>query len=141
MEKETVAPIVDTWHERAPVDGVLNETWHDRRNQEIASSTWAEHFKCKVHTYPQLWPVDCYAFKERKILCMLELKGASRVRGVGYLNFRKYFNMIMATRISDNYLQGIFCYLPMVILTNKPTIYKRLNIKKWGRFHDDLGTK
>jgi len=40
-----------------------------------------------------------------------------------------------------NYLQGIFCYLPMVILTNKPTIYKRLNIKKWGRFHDDLGTK
>ena len=108
MEKETVAPIVDTWHERVPADGVLNETWHDRRNQEIASSTWAKHFKCKVHTYPQLWPVDCYAFKERDILCMLELKGASKVRGIGYLNFRKYFNLLMATRVSDNYLQGIF---------------------------------
>ena len=108
MEKETVVPIVDTWHERVPEDGVLNETWHDRRNQEIASNTWAEHFKCDVHTYPQLWPVDCYAFKDKKILCMLELKGASKSRGVGYLNFRKYFNMLMATRVSDNYLQGMF---------------------------------
>ena len=108
MTEEIIVPIVDTWHERAPEDGVLNETWHDRRNQEIASETWAKHFKCKVHTYPQLWPVDCYAFRERKVLCMLELKGASRVRGVGYLNFRKYFNMLMATRVSDNFLHGIF---------------------------------
>jgi len=31
-----------------------------------------------------------------------------------------------------NYIDGII---------GKLTIYKRLNIKKWGRFHDDLGTK
>ena len=109
MKNESVVPIVDTWHERVPKNGVLNETWHDRRNQDIASKTWADHFKCDVHTYPQLWPVDCYAFKGKRVLCMLELKGASRVRGVGYLNFRKYFNMLMATRVSDNFLQGIFC--------------------------------
>ena len=108
MSEEAFVPTVDVWHERVPEDGVLNETWHDRINQTKGSEAWAKHFDCEVHTYPQLWPVDCYAFKGKRILCLLELKGASRERDVGFLNFRKYFNMLMATRVSDNYLQGIF---------------------------------
>ena len=108
MSEEAFVPTVDVWHERVPEDGVLNETWNDRVNQTKASEAWAKHFNCKVHTYPQLWPVDCYAFKEREILCLLEIKGAKVERDVGFLNFRKYFNMIMATRVSDNYLKGIF---------------------------------
>ena len=61
---------------------------------------------CKVHTYPQLWPVDGYAFKERDVLGMLEIKGASKVRDIGYLNFRKYMNLRDATRISSNNIPG-----------------------------------
>ena len=108
MSESIYIPKVDTWHERVPENGVLNETWHDRINQTKGAEAWAKHFNCDVHTYPQLWPVDCYAFRDKKVLCLLELKGASRERDVGFLNFRKYFNMIMATRVSDNYLQGIF---------------------------------
>ena len=59
MEKETVAPIVDTWHERVPEDGVLNETWHDRRNQEIASKTWAE--RCRLNNQKNLQTYEQYA--------------------------------------------------------------------------------
>ena len=108
MSEEAFVPTVDVWHERVPEDGVLNETWNDRENQTKGSEAWAKHFDCKVHTYPQLWPVDCYAFRDKEILCLLEIKGASRERDIGFLNFRKYFNMLMATRVSDNYLQGMF---------------------------------
>ena len=108
MSEEAFVPTVDVWHERVPEDGVLNETWNDRANQTKGSEAWAKHFNCRVHTYPQLWPVDCYAFRDKKILCLLEIKGASKERDIGFLNFRKYFNMLMATRVSDNYLQGMF---------------------------------
>ena len=108
MSKEEFVPTVDVWHERVPEDGVLNETWNDRINQTKGSEAWANHFDCKVHTYPQLWPVDCYAFKDKEILCLLEIKGAKIERSIGFLNFRKYFNMLMAIRVSDNYLAGNF---------------------------------
>ena len=80
MSESIYIPKVDTWHERVPTNGVLNETWHDRINQNKGAEAWAKHFNCDVHTYPQLWPVDCYAFRDKKVLCLLELKGASRER-------------------------------------------------------------
>ena len=104
----TKGPVVDVYHERTPENGVLNETWNDKKNQTIATKVFAEKMDCKVHTYPQLWPVDGYAFKERKVLGMLEIKGASKVRDIGYLNFRKYLNLRDATRYSNNNIPGYF---------------------------------
>ena len=99
-------PIVDVFHERTPENGVLNETWNDRKNQTTATKVFAEKMNCQVHTYPQLWPVDGYAYRGRKVLGMLEIKGASKVRDIGYLNFRKYINLRDATRISNNSIPG-----------------------------------
>ena len=104
----TNGPIVDVFHERTPENGVLNETWNDRKNQTTATKVFAKKMKCKVHTYPQLWPVDGYAYREKKVLGMLEIKGASKVRNIGYLNFRKYINLRDATRVSNNSIPGYF---------------------------------
>ena len=104
--ENTTGPIVDVFHERTPVNGVLNETWNDRKNQTTATRVFAEKMNCKVHTYPQLWPVDGYAYRGRKVLGMLEIKGASKVRDIGYLNFRKYINLRDATRVSNNSIPG-----------------------------------
>ena len=102
----TNGPVVDVFHERTPENGVLNETWNDRKNQTTATKVFAEKMNCKVHTYPQLWPVDGYAYRNKKVLGMLEIKGASKVRDIGYLNFRKYINLRDATRISNNSIPG-----------------------------------
>ena len=102
----TNGPVVDVFHERTPVNGVLNETWNDKKNQTIATKVFAEKMNCEVHTYPQLWPVDGYAYRGKKVLGMLEIKGASKVRDIGYLNFRKYINLRDATRISNNSIPG-----------------------------------
>ena len=104
----TNGPVVDVYHERVPENGVLNETWNDRKNQTTATRVFAEKMKCKVHTYPQLWPVDGYAYKEKRVMGMLEIKGASKVRDIGYLNFRKYINLRDATRVSNNNIPGFF---------------------------------
>ena len=104
----TNGPVVDVFHERTPVNGVLNETWNDRKNQTMATKVFAEKMDCEVHTYPQLWPVDGYAFKGRDVKGMLEIKGASKVRDIGYLNLRKYMNLRDATRISTNNIPGYF---------------------------------
>jgi hypothetical protein len=101
-------PVVDVYHERVPENGVLNETWNDKKNQTTATKVFAKKMDCKVHTYPQLWPVDGYAFKGRDVLGMLEIKGASKVRDIGYLNLRKYMNLRDATRISSNNIPGFF---------------------------------
>ena len=102
----TTGPVVDVFHERTPENGVLNETWNDKKNQTRATKVFAEKMNCQVHTYPQLWPVDGYAYRGRKVLGMLEIKGASKVRDIGYLNFRKYINLRDATRISNNSIPG-----------------------------------
>ena len=102
----TTGPVVDVFHERTPENGVLNETWNDRKNQTTATKVFAEKMNCEVHTYPQLWPVDGYAYRNKKVLGMLEIKGASKVRDIGYLNFRKYINLRDATRVSNNNIPG-----------------------------------
>ena len=104
----TKGPVVDVYHERTPENGVLNETWNDRKNQTRATEIFAEKMNCKVHTYPQLWPVDGYAYREKRVLGMLEIKGAGKVRNIGYLNFRKYINLRDATRVSNNSIPGYF---------------------------------
>ena len=104
----TTGPVVDVFHERTPENGVLNETWNDKKNQTMATKVFAEKMDCEVHTYPQLWPVDGYAFKGRDVKGMLEIKGASKVRDIGYLNLRKYMNLRDATRISTNNIPGYF---------------------------------
>ena len=104
----TNGPVVDVYHERVPENGVLNETWNDKKNQTTAARVFAEKMKCEVHTYPQLWPVDGYAYNKRDVLGMLEIKGASKVRDIGYLNLRKYMNLRDATRISSNNIPGFF---------------------------------
>ena len=104
--ENTNGPVVDVFHERTPVNGVLNETWNDRKNQTTATKVFAEKMNCEVHTYPQLWPVDGYAYRGRQVLGMLEIKGASKVRDIGYLNLRKYMNLRDATRISNNSIPG-----------------------------------
>ena len=104
----TNGPVVDVFHERTPENGVLNETWNDKKNQTMATKVFAEKMDCEVHTYPQLWPVDGYAFKGRDVKGMLEIKGASKVRDIGYLNLRKYMNLRDATRISTNNIPGYF---------------------------------
>ena len=104
----TNGPIVDVYHERVPENGVLNETWNDKKNQKTATKVFAAKMDCEVHTYPQLWPVDGYAYKGKRVMGMLEIKGASVPRRIGFLNFRKYTALRDATRISTNNIPGYF---------------------------------
>ena len=100
--------VVDIYHERTPENGVLNETWNDKKNQTTATKVFEKKMDCKVHTYPQLWPVDGYAYKGKKVMGMLEIKGASVPRSIGFLNYRKYTSLRDATRISTNNIPGYF---------------------------------
>ena len=104
----TNGPVVDVYHERVPENGVLNETWNDKKNQTTATKVFEKKMDCKVHTYPQLWPVDGYAYKGKKVMGMLEIKGASVPRSIGFLNYRKYTSLRDATRISTNNIPGYF---------------------------------
>jgi hypothetical protein len=72
---------------------------YDKENEEAVCKLLSEKWKCEIHPFGRLCPLDFYALKDGRLVGVLELKSKSYPHDkykVAYLNVRKWLALVLA---------------------------------------------
>lgn len=78
-----------------PVFATAGDSKVEREVEKLLEEKW----KCKIHRFARLDPLDRYAVKDGRTVCFLEIKGRGHPKGkfpTAYFNIRKYFHLLNA---------------------------------------------
>lgn len=91
----------ESYYDRASIthlDGTrIFQSPEDRRNEDAVARVLEAHWRCKLHHFGALSPIDWYATRDDRIVGVAELKSPDRVAGrFAWLSVRKWLALNLA---------------------------------------------